>query len=223
MQLEDDSLWESFPKILETLDGAKRYINAFRAPLQELNNLKSEQVHGLRACSGLAIPSVMERMPPPGGFPKDLSELNLSSWAGLIQDVVQGLQAVPPNLNLEVCLTTMVLLQLLEATTGVSVKLPSDKAAPMAGQPTQDRGRQQTTGQGDRGQSASHPRDARGTTSNVPSTATSGALQSQQGGRAKGKRPDPALLAAGGRKTLSTCSRSTVSTTYKPPIGRLNR
>ena len=28
--------------------------------------------------------------------------------------------------------------------------------------------------------------------------------------------------AAGGRKTLSTCSRSTISTTYKPPIGRLN-
>ena len=61
----------------------------------------------------------MERTPPPGGFPKDLSGLNLSSWASLIQDVVQGLWVVPPNLNLEVCLTRMVLLQLLEATTGV--------------------------------------------------------------------------------------------------------
>ena len=119
MQSEDDSLWESFPQILETLDGAKRYINAFRALLQELNNLKSEQVHTLRACSVLTIPPSMERMPPLGGFPKDLSELNLSSWAGLIQDVAQGLWVVPPNLNLEVCLTTMVLLQLLEATTGV--------------------------------------------------------------------------------------------------------
>ena len=76
-------------------------------------------MHTLRACSVLAIPSPMERMPPPGGFPNDLSGLNLSSWAGLIQDVVQGLWVVPPNLNLEVCLTTMVLLQLLEATTGV--------------------------------------------------------------------------------------------------------
>ena len=28
--------------------------------------------------------------------------------------------------------------------------------------------------------------------------------------------------AAGGRKTLSMCSRSTISTTYKPPTGRLN-
>ena len=119
MQSEDNSLWESFPQILEMLDGAKRYIDAFRAPLQELNNLKSEQVHALRACSLLAIPPSTERTPPPGGFPKDLSELNLSSWAGLIQDVVQGLWVVPPNLNLEVCLTTMVLLQLLEATMGV--------------------------------------------------------------------------------------------------------
>ena len=119
MQLEDDSLLESFPQILEMFDGVKRYINAFRAPLQELINLKSKQMHALRACSVLAIPISMERAPPPGGFTKDLSELNLSSWAGLIQDVAQGLQVVPPNLNLEVCLTTMVLLQLLEATMGV--------------------------------------------------------------------------------------------------------
>ena len=119
MQSEDDSLWESFPQILETLDGVKRYINAFRAPLQEINNLKSEQVHALRACSVLAIQPSMERTPPLGGFPKDLSELSLSSWASLIQDVAQGLRVVPSNLNLEVCLTTMVLLQLLEATMGV--------------------------------------------------------------------------------------------------------
>ena len=119
MQSEDDSLWESFPQILEMLDRVKRYINAFRTPVQELNNLKSEQVHALRACSVLAIPPSMERTPPPGGFPKDLSKLNLLSWAGLIQDVVQGLWVVPPNLSLEVCLNTMVLLQLLEATTGV--------------------------------------------------------------------------------------------------------
>ena len=119
MQSEDDSLWESFPQALEMLNGAKRYINAFRAPLKELNNLKSDQVHALRACSLLTIPPPTERMPPSGGFPKDLSELNLLGWASLIQDVVAGLQAVPPNLNLEVCLPIMVLLQLLEATTGV--------------------------------------------------------------------------------------------------------
>ena len=64
MQLEDDSLWESIPQALETLKGARRYINAFQAPLQELNNLNSNQVHTLQACSVLAIPPPMERRPP---------------------------------------------------------------------------------------------------------------------------------------------------------------
>ena len=119
MQSEDDSLWESFPQTLETLEGARRYINAFQAPLQELNNLNSNQVHALRACSVLAIPPPTERMPPSGGFPKDLSELNLLGWTGLIQDVAAGLWAVPPNLLLDVGLSVMILLQLLEATTGL--------------------------------------------------------------------------------------------------------
>ena len=58
-------------------------------------------------------------MPPPGGFPRDLSGMNLTSWASLIQDVAQGMKVVPPNLSMEVCLDSMVLLQLLEATTGM--------------------------------------------------------------------------------------------------------
>ena len=66
----------------------------------------------------------------------------------------------------------------------------------MAGQPTQDHGRQQTRGWGDTGWSASCPGDAQGTTSNVPLTTTFGATQSQQGSHAKHKRPNPALLAA---------------------------
>ena len=119
MQSEDDSLWESFPQALKTLEGVRRYINAFRAPLQELNNLNSNQVHTLRACSVLAIPPPTERMPPSGSFPKDLSELNLSGWAALVQDVGAGLWVVPPNLSLDVSLPAMVLLQLLEATTRV--------------------------------------------------------------------------------------------------------
>ena len=121
MWLEDDSLWESFPQALETLEGARRYINAFRALLQELNNLNSNQVQVLWACLILAIPPPTERMPPSGGFPKDLSELNLLGWAALIQDVVAGLRVVPPNLSLDVGLPMMVLLQLLEATTGVGL------------------------------------------------------------------------------------------------------
>ena len=71
------------------------------------------------ACSILVIPPPTEGMPPSGGFPKDLSELNLSGWAALIQDVAAGLWVVPPNLNLDVGLPAMVLLQLLEATTEV--------------------------------------------------------------------------------------------------------
>ena len=58
-------------------------------------------------------------MPPPGGFPRDLSCMNLTSWADLIQDVAQGMKVVPPTLSMEVCLEAMVLLQLLEATTGM--------------------------------------------------------------------------------------------------------
>ena len=81
--------------------------------------MNSNQVHALWPCSALAIPAPTERMPPSGGFPKDLSELNLLGWAALIQDMVAGLQAVPPNLTRDVGLPVMVLLQLLEATTGV--------------------------------------------------------------------------------------------------------
>ena len=81
--------------------------------------MQLQQVHALRACSLVAIPPSEERTPPPGGFLKDLSCMNLTSWAGLIQDVAQGMKVVPPNLSVEVCLEAMVLLQLLEATTGM--------------------------------------------------------------------------------------------------------
>ena len=81
--------------------------------------MKDQQVHALRVCSLVAIPPSEERMPPPGGLPRDLSGMNLTSWASLIQDVAQGMKVVPPNLAMEVCLDSMVLLQLLEATTGM--------------------------------------------------------------------------------------------------------
>ena len=109
---EDGSLWESFPQILQMLDGVKRYVDAFTM-------MKSQQVQALRACSLVAIPPSEERTPPPGGLPRDLSGMNLTSWASLIQDVAQGMKVVPPNLSMEVCLDSMVLLQLLEATTGM--------------------------------------------------------------------------------------------------------
>ena len=58
-------------------------------------------------------------MPPQGGFPTDLSELNLSGWATLVQDVVAGLQVLPPNLGHDMGLPAVALLQLLEASTRV--------------------------------------------------------------------------------------------------------
>ena len=82
-------------------------------------NLKAQQVQALRACSLVAIPPSEERMPPPGGFPRDLSGMNLTSWAGLIQNVAQGMKVVPPNLSMEVYLDSMVLFQLVEAITGM--------------------------------------------------------------------------------------------------------
>ena len=58
-------------------------------------------------------------MPPQGGFPTDLSELNLSGGAALVQDMAVGLQALPPNLGHDMGLPAVALLQLLEASTGV--------------------------------------------------------------------------------------------------------
>ena len=58
-------------------------------------------------------------MPPQGGFLADLSELNLSGWAALVQDMAAGLQALPPNLGRDMGLPVVALLQLLEVSTGV--------------------------------------------------------------------------------------------------------
>ena len=106
---------DSFPHALEKMEGARRYISAFRAPLQELS---LAQVHALRACSLMVIPPPKEGGPPPGGFPKDLSDLNLSSWASLVEDVTSGLMASLPTLGSKVSLTAVALLDLLEKATG---------------------------------------------------------------------------------------------------------
>ena len=66
----------------------------------------------------MIIPPPKEGGPPPGGFPKDLSDLNLLSWAGLVQDVASGLMVLPPTLGSEVSLVAMALLDLLEKSTG---------------------------------------------------------------------------------------------------------
>ena len=76
-------------------------------------------MYTLRVCSLLVIPPPIGRMVPQGGFPNDLTELNLSGWADLVQDVVVGLQALPPRLCLDLGTQVIALLQLLEAATGV--------------------------------------------------------------------------------------------------------
>ena len=73
----------------------------------------------MRACSLLVIPPPIGRTVPQGGFPTDLTELNLSGWAALVQDVVAGLQVLPPRLNHDLGLQVVALLQLLEVATAV--------------------------------------------------------------------------------------------------------
>ena len=77
------------------------------------------QIHTLRACSLLVIPPPPDRMPTQGGFPTDLSELNLLGWAALVQDIVAGLQVLPPNLGHDMGLPAVALLQLLETSSGL--------------------------------------------------------------------------------------------------------
>ena len=77
------------------------------------------QIHTLRACSLLVLHPPPDRMPMQGGFPMDLSELNLLGWATLVQDIVAGLQALPPNLGHDMGLPAVALLQLLETSTGL--------------------------------------------------------------------------------------------------------
>ena len=98
MQSSKDFLWESFPRELQSRDGAGRYINTFWAPFQELS-LTYDEVYVLRVCFLLAIPPPAGRAVPLGGFPTDLMQINLSAWASLVQDVAAGLQVLPPGLS----------------------------------------------------------------------------------------------------------------------------
>ena len=76
-------------------------------------------MYTLWVCSLLVIPPPIGRTVPQGGFPTDLTELNLSGWANLVQDVVVGLQALLPRLCLDLGTQAIALLQLLEVATGV--------------------------------------------------------------------------------------------------------
>ena len=76
-------------------------------------------MYTLWVCSLLVIPPPIGRTVPQGGFPIDLTELNLLGWTNLVQDVVAGLQALLPRLCLDLGTQAIALLQLLEVATGV--------------------------------------------------------------------------------------------------------
>ena len=119
MQSREDSLWESFPQAIQTHEGAGRYITTFQAPFQELPPLSQQEVYTLQACSLLVIPPPVGKVILQGGFPVDLAEISLWGWASLVQDVVGGLQALPPRLSHGLGPHVVGLLQLLEAAMGV--------------------------------------------------------------------------------------------------------
>ena len=74
-------------------------------------------MYTLWVCSLLIIPPPIGRTVPQGGFLTDLTELNLSGWADLVQDMVAGLQVLLPRLCLDLGTQVVALLQLLEAAT----------------------------------------------------------------------------------------------------------
>ena len=116
----DISLWESFPRELERLNGARRYIGAFRDPFQDLR-LTSSQEHALRACSLLAIPPPPpEQKALPGGVPEDLSQDNLSTWAGIVQDVAAGMIVPQPGTDQIIFPQVVEILTLLESVSWVT-------------------------------------------------------------------------------------------------------
>ena len=116
----DASLWESFPQALERLNSARRYVGTFRAPFQDLR-LTPSQEHALRVCSLLAIPPPPpEQKALPGGVPEDLSQDNLSTWAGIVQDVAAGMIVPQPGTEQIIFPQVVEILTLLESVSRVA-------------------------------------------------------------------------------------------------------
>ena len=84
---------------------------------------------------------------------------------------------------------------------GGATQSASSAAAPTAGQPVQEHGRQPTRGRDLRGRSASHPGRGRGLTAGAPATNTQGDTQSRPGCHTRTSRYDPAILAGNYRSS----------------------
>ena len=68
----------------------------------------------------LAIPPPPDRRVLPGGLPDDLSQDNLSTWAGIVQDVAAGLIVPPPETDQKIFPDAVGLLTLLESVSRVA-------------------------------------------------------------------------------------------------------
>ena len=107
------------PMNTEVSGGCEKVYQCLPSSFSELPSLSPQQMYTLRVCSLLVIPPPIGRTVPQGGFPTDLTKFNLSGWANLVQDVVVGLQMLPPRLCLDLGTQVVALLQLLEVATGV--------------------------------------------------------------------------------------------------------
>ena len=110
---------------------------------------------------------------------------------------------------------------------GGAAELSSNRATATAGQPAQDHGRQQARGRGVRGWSASCRGVHKGQQQmflRLPPREPPSVNQAAMQGPSAPTRLCwwGSSAAVGGGRTLSTCSRSIISTTFRPPSGRLN-
>ena len=103
--------------------GPKRVPGGISVPSKLLSRSSPLSVHSrctpCRPAPSLSYLLQLGGRVPQEGFPTDLSELNLLGWATLVQDVVAGLQALPPRLSHDLGLQVVALLQLLEVATRV--------------------------------------------------------------------------------------------------------
>ena len=104
---------------------AKRYVTVFRKPFEAEGQLplSSQEEHTLQACSLLAIPPPSPgNKPPQGGLPRDLSEINITHWISIVEDVAHEVQGLPPWLSSKMGgdVSWVSLLQRLEQVTQIS-------------------------------------------------------------------------------------------------------
>ena len=85
--------------------------------------LSAQEEHALRACSLMVIPlPSLGNRPPMGGLPRDLSEVNVTRWISIVEDLANKVQGLPPWLSSKIGgdVSWVSLLQRLEQVTQIS-------------------------------------------------------------------------------------------------------